>query len=233
MSEVKQLYQMPDQLPGTDDNIPRGVPISPRAMVDSVADWPLHRVVEYLRKREQDDRLRQSEPCRVYCRSSVNFLNTIIEDVGKNSFGLHRGRFTRYLTYHGVTILQEDPVILDLIKQYDLYRSLSIKRNSPDMAKILSGFTVYAPASVDADKTSFRVYDHKVLSELEELAGICGVFDGQIAQIAMLRSLLSDDLPVFVSVGDRLLAEVERWNLWMSFRASVLEVAVAKWDSLL
>jgi len=214
-----------------EDSKPRGVSLSPKSMVDSVADWPLHRVVEHLRKKEKEEKQPLSD-ARLYSRSSIRFLNTIIDELA-SEFDVARGRMCRCLSYHGVAILQDNNIVRGLTKEYKQARKLALEQNSPSIADIINGLTPYAPKDTDASKTSFRIYDSWVLSEIEDMSQVCGVYPGQLAQVAMLRSILTCDIPAFGSVVERLTQESKHWDLWMSFRLSVLEVAIARWESLL
>src|SRR3990172_4049841 len=106
-----------------EENKPRGVSLSPKSIVDSVADWPLHRVVEHLRKKEKEEKERDQDS-RVFSRSSIRFLNTVIDEVA-HEFDVSRGRMTRWLSYHGLVILREDRVVSDLRKSYTQLRRRS------------------------------------------------------------------------------------------------------------
>ena len=213
-----------------EENKPRGVPLSPKSMVDSVADWPLHRVVEHLRQKEKDGG-GESGDARVYCRSSIRMLNTVVGRLHK-SFGVSRGRICRCLTYHGLAILKEDPITHNLDKIYVEAQNLSLSKDDPSIADIINHLVPYAPLDSDTGKTSYRVYDSWMLAEVEDVAQVCGVYPGQYIQMAMLRSILTHDDPNIVSVAPRLAKESHHWDIWMSFRLAVLEVAVAKWESL-
>ena len=214
-----------------EENKPRGVPLSPKSMVDSVADWPLHRVVEHLKQKEKEERTPPSDG-RVYSRSCVRFLNPIIEELA-SEFSISRGRICRCLSYHGAAILQADRVLSDLSKVYKTARRLALERNNPDIADIINGLTPYSPKDVDASKTSFRVYDTWVQADIEDMAQVCGVYPGQYAQVAMIRSILTCDIPTFESVVERLTQESKRWDIWMRFRLTVMDVAVSYWESSL
>ena len=214
-----------------EENRPRGVPLSPKSMVDSVADWPLHRVVEHLRKKEKEEHTQLSDG-RVYSRSCVRFLNPIVDELA-SEFGVSRGRICRCLSYHGVAILQADRVLSDLAKAYREARRLALERNNPDIADIINGLTPYSPKDVDASKTSFRVYDTWVQADIEDMAQVCGVYPGQYAQVAMIRSILTCDISYLESVVERLVQEAKRWDTWMRFRLAVMEVAVSYWESSL
>ena len=215
----------------TEDNRPRGVPLSPKSMVDSVADWNLHRVVEHLRQKEKDGNA-ESGDVRVYCRSSIRMLNTVIGRLHK-SFGVSRGRMCRCLTYHGLAIMKDDSIVRSLDKTYVEAQNLSLSKDDPSISDIINHLVPYAPVDSDTEKTSYRVYDSWMLSEVEDISQVCGVYPGQYIQMAMLRSILTHDDPNIVSVAPRLVKESHHWDIWMSFRLAVLEVAVAKWESLL
>src|SRR3972149_8110139 len=126
-----------------EENKPRGVSLSPKSMVDSVADWPLHSVVEHLRKKEKEEKERDQDS-RVYSRSSIRFLNTVIDEVA-HAFDVSRGRMTRWLAYHGLIILREDKVISDLKRSYALLRKRAIETNDPDIAAIINSQIPYSP----------------------------------------------------------------------------------------
>ena len=210
----------------------RSVSLSPKSMVDSVADWPLARVVEHLKKKESENGHTPPSDSRVYSRSSIRFLDTIINEVA-NEFGISRGRMCRCLSYHGYAILEQDQIMQELHKKYKELRRMSVEKDNPDIADIINSLAPYSPKEVDASKVSFLVYDTWMLSDLEQLSQACGVFPGQVAQVAMLRSIITCDIPEFSQVMERLEKEAKRWDTWMNFRLSVLDVAVAKWESLI
>lgn len=210
---------------------PRGVSLSPKSMVDSVADWPLHRVVEHLRQKEKDNDSASSD-ARVYSRSSIRMLNTVIGRLHK-LFGVSRGRMCRCLTYHGLAIMKDDSIIHKLDSTYIEAQNLSLSNDDPSISDIINHLVPYAPVDSDTEKTSYRVYDSWMLAEVEDISQVCGVYPGQYIQMAMLRSILTHDDPNIVSVAPRLVKESHHWDIWMSFRLAVLEVAVAKWESLL
>ena len=212
-----------------EENRPRGVQLSPKTMVDSVADWPLHRVVEHLRKKEKDDKERDQD-CRVFSRSSIRFLNTVIDEVA-SEFDVSRGRITRWLSYHGLEIFRADKVISDLSKLYIQLRRQSVQTNDPDIASIINAPIPYSPADSDDERTSYRVYMW-VQADIEDLAGVCGAHSGRIVQMAMARSILTADIPVLETVSARLRTESERWDRWMKFRQGQLEIAVSIWGTL-
>jgi len=201
-------------------------------MVDSVADWDLRQVIEHIKKKEKEEGSAAVQDTRVYSRSCIRFLNTIVDEVA-SEYDVSRGRMCRCLTYHGSAIMDNDRVLQDLLKRYRALRKLSVEKNDPDIADIINSLAPYTPRDVDASKTSFRVYDSWMLADLDEKAQACGVFPGQLVQILILRSILTCDVPAFAQVMERLTGESRRWDMWMNFRLSVLEVAVARWESLL
>ena len=212
-----------------EENKPRGVSLSPKSMVDSVADWPLHRVVEHLRKKEKEEKERDQD-CRVFSRSSIRFLNTVIDEVA-SEFDVSRGRITRWLSYHGMTIFREDRTMSDLAKVYAQLRRQSVQTNDPDIASIINSSVPYTPADSDDERTSYRVYMW-VQADTEDLAKVCGTYSGRIIQMAMSRSILTADIPMLESVSTRLRTESDRWDRWMKFRLGQLEMAVAIWGTL-
>jgi len=208
---------------------PRKVSLSPKSMVDSVADWPLHQVVEHLRKKEKEDQERDQD-CRIFSRSSIRFLNTVIEEVA-SEFDVSRGRITRWLSYHGLAMLRENRTMADLTKVYAQLRRQAVQTNDPDIASIINASVPYTPADSDDDRTSYRVYMW-VQSDIDDLSKVCGTYPGRIVQLAMSRSILTADMPVLEAVSDRLRTESERWDRWMKFRLGQLEIAVSIWGTL-
>ena len=208
----------------------RGVSIAPSTMIaESVAEWPLHRVVERLRKEDKDNKDREQD-CRVYSRSSIRFLNTVIDEVS-SEFDVTRGRMTRWLSYHGFMMFREDKCITDLKASYVRLRRQSLMSDDPDMAAIINSLNAYTPADSGEEKSSYRIYAW-VQADAEELAQICGMFVGRVVQLAIIRSALTCDIPSITLANNRLRAESERWDKWMRFRAGQMDVAVAIWGSL-
>ena len=101
-----------------------------------------------------------------------------------------------------------------------------------DIADIINSVSSYSPAHTDASKVSFTIYDAGILAGLDEMAMACGVHSSQLAQIAMLRSILTCELPAFSQVMERLTHESRRWDMWMRFRLSNLDITVALWESV-
>ena len=213
----------------TGEDRPRGVSISPRAMTDSVADWPLHRVVEHLKKKEHDDK-DYCQDCRVYSRSSIRFLNPILGELA-SEFDVSVGKITRFLSYHGLSIFREDATVSSLRVSYGLLRRRSLQSNDPDMAAIIDSPIPYSPADICDDRASYRVYLW-VHSDVEEMSQICGMFIGRVVQLAIVRSVLTCDLPILESVRERLSTESDRWDRWMKYRLGQMDMAVAIWGTV-
>lgn len=203
--------------------------LSTSSMIDSVAEWSLSKVIDMFRKKAADQ-----EPFldhRVHCRSCIRSLEFIVNELC-TVYTLTRGQMSRCLTYHGVSILQNEAVLVNAITGYRSVRRLALQRDDPDLADIINNLVPYTPVQLDEVRVSFRVYDSHVMSEIQELAQGCGTTAGQLAQVAMVRSILTCDLPEFQPVANRLQREAERWDRWVRFRSVVVGSAVKQWDSL-
>ena len=121
--------------------------------------------------------------------------------------------------------------MLSLIRKYQELQRLCLTKNDPDLADIINGIGTYSPREVDANQTSYRLYDMWLLSDIEEKAKACGVYPGQLAQILILRSIITCDFPEFGPAMERLSAESRRWDRWMAHRRDVMEVTFARWES--
>jgi len=209
-----------------DNDKPKSVRLHTSSMVDPVSEWPLSRVVALLRKREKEGPTPDS---RLFCRSSIRFLSTVLDEVA-SGLGAPRASATRWLSYHGLEIFRDDRVIKDLQKEYSLLRRKAVETDNPDIAAIINAVVPYSPADSDNDRASYRIYPW-VQSDLEDMAQICGTHTGRVAQMAMVRSILTADLPVLEFVTARLQTESERWNRWMRFRLGQMEIAVSIWGS--
>ena len=215
------------------ENEQPGVSLSPRAMVDSVADWPLHQVVDHLRKKEKEDKDKggAEADCRMFHTSGVRFFCSIVDELAAN-YGVSRGKMCRWLSYHGVSIAREDALLGELLKVNARIRKAALAEDSPTIADIQDNLVPYTPLDEDGRRVSFYVYSSWVLSAFSELARVCGVHPCQVAQVFMVRSILTCDLPVLENVVERLERESATWDKWMRFRLGVLEIAVAVWGSV-
>lgn len=204
-----------------EENRPRGVPLSPKSMVDSVADWPLHRVVEHLRKKEKEEKS-ELQPSRMFCRSTIKSLVDVIDHLAGN-YGASRNRMCRWLSYHGIAFAREDVTISKLAKAQMVIRSACIPEDDTDTMDIMNSLTPYAPRVVDENQVHIYLYDAWVASDFEELARICGVYKYRIVQVFLIKSLLTGDVDALGETAGRLQSELSRWDKWMSFRLSALE----------
>lgn len=206
-------------------------PLGASTMVDEpVSQWSLQRVVEFVKKKEKDNSAIDQDH-RVYSRSCIRLLNAVIDELSV-AFGLARSSMCRCLSYHGVNILHDDPILRSVADRYQKVRKLAIANDDPDLIDIINNIVPYTAASVSAAKVSFRVYDGWALASLEEMSKPCGMFPGSLAQVAMIRSIMTCDSPDFTAITNRLSREANRWNRWLRFRALVLGVAVDQWYSL-
>jgi len=229
MTGNKQLEQSQEQ---SQEQLPV-VNLSPKAMVDNVSDWSLRQVVDHLRKKEKEDKIKgySESDCRVFHSSSVRFFCSIVDEIAA-SYGASRGKVCRWLSYHGIAIAREDTLICRLLESYSKVRREALVGDSPAVADILDSLIPYAPSDEDGRRVSFYVYSSWTLSEFEELARVCGTHTCQVAQIFMLRSVLTCDLPILENVADRIKRELDTWDRWMRFRAGVLNIVVAVWGSV-
>lgn len=211
-----------------EENKPRGVSLSPKSMVDSVADWPLHRVVEHLRRKEKEEKSDVETDCRLFHTSGIRLFNSITGELAE-SYGVSRGKMCRWLSYHGVEIARGDRLLNDLSSVYSDVRRVAIESNSHAIAGIQESPSPYAPKEEDGKRINFYVYNSWVLSDFNKLAEICGVVASQVAQVFILRSVLTCDLPQMTNIADRIQAEADWWDKWVRYRVGMMEMAVALW----
>jgi len=217
----------------TTNKKPRAVSIAPSTMVaESVAEWPLHRVVDYLRRKakEEKDKGIFEGDCRFYNTSGIRMFNTVADELGEN-YGTTRSRVCRWLSYHGLAIAREDAGIAGLSKVHSKIRRDALETGNRALIDIQSTFAPYAPLDEDGRRTSFYVYGSWVASEFGDLAHLCGVAPSQVAQVYMCASVLTCDLPLLVTMGERLQKECDWWRRWIKYRTATLEIAVALWGS--
>ncbi len=201
-----------------EENRPRGVSLSPKTMVDSVADWPLHRVVEHLRQKEKEDR-----PPTVFvtCRSVIKSLSDVVRDVA-NSYNVSHNRVCDWLSYHGVMIAREDATIGKMASVCARLRRDCLLADDTDTLDMMNSLLPYSPRIQDSMFYRLSVYDW-VSSEFEDLAVVCGVPKFRVVQVFMSKSVLSDDTDRVAGIASRLVDEVVRWDKWMAKRLGMLE----------
>jgi len=196
-------------------------------MVDSLADWPLSKVVSYLKKKESETPSTELD-CRLFCTYGMKKFNPIVDELAR-SYGTTRGGMCRYLSYHGLEIAKQDKLILDLDALFDRLRQAALAKDSPALNDIQNNAVSYAPKEVDSNRVNVYVYNSRVSSGFSHYAQVCGVAPAQAAQVYMVRSVLTSDSPTLAGVAGRLLAESDWWSRWMKYRLTVLEVSSAAW----
>ncbi len=199
------------------ENRPRGVPLSPTTMVDSVADWPLHQVVEHLRRKEKDDR-----PPTVFitCRSTIKSLSDVVRLVATR-YNVSHNRICNWLSYQGVMIAREDTTVVRLASICNQLREAALAADDTDMLDMMNSFLPYSPRIQDGEFYRLSVYDW-VASEFEDMAVSCGVPKSRMVQIYIAKSVLTDDMDI-PGVAERLGKEIDRWDRWMKKRLRMLE----------
>ncbi len=208
----------------------RGVSISPSAMVDNVADWPLRRVVEHLRRKEKEDKTDVELDCRVFHTSGIRLFRPIVDELAAE-YDVSRGRMCRWLSYHGLEIARSDRLLGLLSDVHSRIRRIAIERNSYAVAGIQESVSPYTPLEEEGKRTSFYIYNSWVLSGFSSLSEVCGVPVSLVAQIFMLHSAVTCDLPHMANVAGRIRAESDWWDKWVKYRTRVLELAVSLWGS--
>lgn len=204
-----------------EENKPRGVPLSPKSMVDSVADWPLHRVVDAQRKKEKDER---PASATVFCRSSIKSLMPIIGELA-GRYSVSRNRMCSWLAYHGIMLAREDAVLHKLSAVWGELRQTSLLVDDVDTMDLMQSFLPYSPRIQEDRRCNLSVYDW-VSSEFEELSEVCGVPKFRMAQVYIAKSILSDDTDNIAGTASRLSEEVKRWDWWMKIRLGALRQLV-------
>lgn len=204
---------------------PRGVSLSPKAMVDSVADWPLSQVIEHLKKREKEDKDKGREsvqPSRLHCRSTVKSLVDVVDSVA-DGCGLSRNRLSRYLSYHGIAIAREDLTIARLATTQSFIRDACLLDDDTDTLDIMNSLMPYSPRVIDDNSVHLFVYDSWVASDFEDMARVCSVHKYCIVQVYLIKSIMSGDIDRLGETAARLEGELKRWDTWMGFRLAALE----------
>jgi len=205
---------------------PRTVSISPASMTDSVADWPLHRVIEHLRQKEKADK-DAIQPVRLHCRSTIKSLVDVIDSLAKR-YDTSRNRLCRWMSYHAAYFAREDATITKLTGVQSLVRDLCLMDDDTDTLDIMNSLTPYAPRVVDENTAHLYLYDAWVASDFDDMARVCGVYRYRIVQVYLIKSILSGDSAQFGETANRLVSEAHRWDTWMQFRLGALETLVER-----
>ena len=202
----------------------QGVNLSPKAMVDSIAEWPLGRVVEALRRRETESGYR-AEECHVSGRYSVRMLIPSIDELASR-YGVSRAKMSRWVSYHAVALLREDTTVGKLSTLCATIRRAALESADVDALSAMSGATPYMPLNITDGWASLYLYEPWVKSELHEKALVCGMPAFLLAQVFFMQSILSIDLSGFSGVLRLFEAELRRWRFWMGQRVGmVTEIA--------
>lgn len=199
-------------------NKPRGVPLSPKSMVDSMSDWPLHQVVEHLRKKEKEEKPTTTS---VHCRSSIKSFVTMIDELAA-SYAVPRNRMSCWLAFQGLMFAREDATVTKLKSTQAKVRKASLQVDDTDTIDMMNSLIPYSPRIQESVDVQLLMYDW-VSSEFDDLSRVCGVSRHQIVQIYQSKSMLTDDVTSLSGVAVRLVQEVARWDLWMGFRLGALE----------
>lgn len=200
-----------------------GVSLSPSSMVDSLADWPLHLVVEHLRKKEKEEK---PSTVFLFCRSSIKSLMPVIDDLAKG-YGVSRNRMCSWLAYHGLVFAREDAVIGKLSNVYGALRQSSLSTDDVDTIDMMRSLLPYSPRIQEEDRCKLCLYDW-VSSEYEEMADVCGVPKFRMVQVYISKSVLSGDTMQILGTANRLAEEVSRWDWWMKVRLGAMEQLMEK-----
>jgi len=187
-------------------------------MVDSVADWPLHQVVEYLRKKEKDER---SPTVFVTCRSVIKSLSDMVRELA-GRYNVSHNRICGWISYHGIMIARDDATMTKMASVCSQLRQSALLADDTDTLDMLNSILPYSPRIQDSMFYRLSVFDW-VASEFEDLAVSCGVPKFRIIQVFMAKSMLSDDTDRVAGAAGRLSKEVSRWDNWMGKRLGMLE----------
>jgi len=201
-------------------------------VAESVAEWPLHRVVEHLRRKEKEEKDKGAldMDCRMFSRSGIRLFLPVAEELAEY-YDVSKGKMCRWLSYHGIAFAREDGSITSLSQTFSKVRRTALERDSRAIANIQNVQAPYAPLDEDGRRVDFYVYSSWVTSAFGDIAQQCGVAPAQVAQIYMVRSMLTCDLPLVGGVvGNRLQREWDWWGKWMVYRAKTLDMAVDLWD---
>ncbi|MGR3295833.1 MAG: hypothetical protein ACUZ8A_06365 [Candidatus Bathyanammoxibius sp.] len=205
---------------------PQSVSLSPTAAVDSIAEWPLGQVVQYLRKKEKEQTERiQAVP--LFCRSAFRSLVDVLDALA-TSYGVSRNRMSRWASYHGLAIAQESSIVTQMSTALSTIRSACLLEDDTDTLDMMKNLSAYAPRFVVAEVTQLQLYGSWVGSEYDELSRTCSVYKYRVAQVYIIKSVLSDGPDRFGETGVRLQMELDRWDTWMKVRLASLEILVER-----
>ena len=197
------------------------VNLSPAAMVDSVAEWPLQRVVEHLRKKEQEADAVLEESRRVSYRTSIRMLSSVIGDAAQR-YGVSQSKMQRWLSYHAAALVKYDVILTTLGERYAQLTRIGLVEADSDVLDVLNAIVPYTPRSIDERHGVFDLYSAWVRTDFQEAAIACGVHAYRIAQVYMMRSIMTGDHDVMSDLMKEFTLESERWGKWMRMRLGAI-----------
>jgi len=197
------------------------VNLSPKAMVDSVAEWPLHRVVDHLRRKEQESGVAPEES-RISYRSNIRMLTSAVSDAAK-SYGVSQSKLCRWLSFHAISMAKDDTMLTDMVAKYAQLTRVGLEAADADVLDILNAIVPYSPKNVAEHAGMLHLYAPWIRSEFQELAVVCGVYAYRIVQVFIMRSIMTGDHEDMVNLMREFTIESERWDKWMRMRLGAIE----------
>ncbi len=196
-------------------------------MVDSVAEWPLRRVIEHLRKKEQDENVPLEESRRVSYRTSIRMLSSVIGDAAKQ-YGVSQSKMQRWLSYHAVAMLKDDTVLATLSAKYVQLTRIGLLEADSDLLDMLNAIVPYSPKNIEDRPGVVDLYSAWVRTDFQETATVCGVRAYRIAQVYIMRSIMTGDHEVMSDLMREFTTESERWDRWMRMRLGAISGMLEK-----
>ena len=224
---------MVKQLSATEPITPAQVPmkgavvnLSPLSMTDSVAEWPLHRVVDHLKNKEQEDGALPDDS-RISYRSSIRLLNSAIGDAAKR-YGTSHSRMCKWLSYHAIAIAKNSSTISNMSVAYAQLNRACLEAADADTIDMLNTMIPYSPKNIEERSGTLHLHSPWIRSEFQELASVCGVYSYRIAQVFVMQSLMTGDHEALDNLMREFTVELVRWNKWMKMRLGVITSMLGK-----
>jgi len=204
----------------------KAVNLSPDAASESVADWPLAQVIDYLKQKDKDKPNNKGEYCRVSYRTNIRLLSDVIVDASSR-YHVSQSQMSKWISFHAISMAQDDIVVSSLVVKHNELIRVGLQDADADMLDVLHAVVPYSPKHIVEKRGYLRLYDTWVLSGFDELAQACGVWSYRVVQVFMLRSILTYRPPGMEKLAGELELESTRWDKWMRMRlgaiASMLE----------
>jgi len=197
------------------------VNISPASMVDSVSEWPLGRVIEHLRKKEQDDNAPLEESRRISYRTNIRILASAVGDAAKR-YGVSQSKMQRWLSYHAVAMLKDDVMLSSLADKYAELTRIGLAEADSDILDILNAIVPYSPKNIDDRSGVIDLYSAWVRTDFQEMATVCGVRAYRVVQVYVMRSIMTGDHESMADLMHEFTIESERWDKWMQMRLGAI-----------